>query len=234
MKKVIVSPSILSADFANLERDIELIQEGGADWVHVDVMDNIFVNNYTEDAQIKSFIDTYFDEDFYHIRNNPYILTRAELEKQLAGNGVEYKKSDGGFFVKGALNGVDKKAFVIQSLSSIFVCMASGVKKGDRILDLCAAPGGKSVFCAQLGAEVTACDIHPHRVSLIEKYAASLNVKLSARLNDATVFNKEFENAFDIVLCDVPCSGFGVVSSKPDIKLFKIMGNIGICLIPFV
>lgn len=159
--------------------------------------------------------------DFYHIRNNPYILTRAELEKQLAGNGVEYKKSDGGFFVKGALNGVDKKAFVIQSLSSIFVCMASGVKKGDRILDLCAAPGGKSVFCAQLGAEVTACDIHPHRVSLIEKYAASLNVKLSARINDATVFNKEFENAFDIVLCDVPCSGFGVVSSKPDIKLFK-------------
>lgn len=159
--------------------------------------------------------------DFYHIRNNPYILTRAELEKQLAGNGVEYKKSDGGFFVKGALDGVDKKAFVIQSLSSIFVCMASGVKKGDRILDLCAAPGGKSVFCAQLGAEVTACDIHPHRVSLIEKYAASLNVKLSARLNDATVFNKEFENSFDIVLCDVPCSGFGVVSSKPDIKLFK-------------
>ena len=159
--------------------------------------------------------------DFYHIRNNPYILTRAELEKQLDGNGVEYKKSDGGFFVKGALNGVDKKAFVIQSLSSIVVCMASGVKKGDRILDLCAAPGGKSVFCAQLGAEVTACDIHPHRVSLIEKYAASLNVKLSARLNDATVFNKEFENAFDIVLCDVPCSGFGVVSSKPDIKLFK-------------
>ncbi len=159
--------------------------------------------------------------DFYHIRNNPYILTRAELEKQLAGNGVEYKKSDGGFFVKGALDGVDKKAFVIQSLSSIFVCMASGVKKGDRILDLCAAPGGKSVFCAQLGAEVTACDIHPHRVSLIEKYAASLNVKLAARLNDATVFNKEFENAFDIVLCDVPCSGFGVVSSKPDIKLFK-------------
>ena len=74
---------------------------------------------------------------------------------------------------------------------------------------------------AQLGAEVTACDIHPHRVSLIEKYAASLNVKLAARLNDATVFNKEFENAFDIVLCDVPCSGFGVVSSKPDIKLFK-------------
>lgn len=159
--------------------------------------------------------------DFYHIRNNPYILTRAELEKQLDGNGVEYKKSDGGFFVKGALDGVDKKAFIIQSLSSIFVCMASGVKKGDRILDLCGAPGGKSVFCAQLGAEVTACDIHPHRVSLIEKYAASLNVKLSARLNDATVFNKEFENAFDIVLCDVPCSGFGVVSSKPDIKLFK-------------
>ena len=159
--------------------------------------------------------------DFYHIRNNPYILTCAELEKQLAGNGVEYKKSDGGFFVKGALDGVDKKAFIIQSLSSIFVCMASGVKKGDRILDLCAAPGGKSVFCAQLGAEVTACDIHPHRVSLIEKYAASLNVKLAARLNDATVFNKEFENAFDIVLCDVPCSGFGVVSSKPDIKLFK-------------
>ena len=47
MKKVIVSPSILSADFANLERDIELIQEGGADWVHVDVMDGHFVPNIT-------------------------------------------------------------------------------------------------------------------------------------------------------------------------------------------
>ena len=71
-------------------------------------------------------------------------------------------------------------------------------------------------------AEIVACDIHPHRTDLIEKYAARMGVKnIKVFLNDATVFNREFEDAFDCVLCDAPCSGFGVLSSKPDIKLFR-------------
>lgn len=165
-------------------------------------------------------------EDYYHIRPNINNVSGERLEKLLAESGINYKKTAGGFYVKGTLKGVDKKAYVIQSLSSIFVCMAAGIKKGDKLLDVCAAPGGKSVYAAQHGADVVACDIHPHRVELIKKYAAALNTSLIAVLNDATVYNADFDGKFDIVLCDVPCSGFGVLSSKPDIKLFRTQEDI--------
>ena len=87
-------------------------------------------------------------------------------------------------------------------------------------MDLCAAPGGKAVYAATLiGADVTACDIHPHRVELIKSYAKSAGVKINAIQNDATVFKPSFESAFDCVICDVPCSGVGVIKNKPDVML---------------
>ena len=90
------------------------------------------------------------------------------------------------------------------------------------VLDLCAAPGGKACYIAENlpGAHVTACDIHPHRVELIKKYAARMGVKnITPMRTDATVFNPQWEGKFDAVLCDVPCTGLGVIRKKPDILL---------------
>jgi len=66
---------------------------------------------------------------------------------------------------------------------------------------------------------VTSCDIHAHKVSLIEKGAARLGVSIvHARQADASQFEPEFEAGFDVVIADVPCSGLGVIRKKPDIR----------------
>lgn len=111
--------------------------------------------------------------------------------------------------------------YAVQSLSSALAAeyYSAGLKKGDKALDLCAAPGGKAVYLAQLGADVTACDIHPHRVKLIESYARRMGVKLKTEVNDASAYRSDFAGKFGCVVCDVPCSGIGVMFSKPDVTI---------------
>ena len=91
-----------------------------------------------------------------------------------------------------------------------------------RILDCCAAPGGKS-FAAMIAtkgrAEITSCDVHAHKTGLIESGASRLGFNgIQAKQQDATVFQTEWENAMDAVICDVPCSGYGIIRKKPDIR----------------
>ena len=90
-----------------------------------------------------------------------------------------------------------------------------------RILDCCAAPGGKSTHLAALTndkARIISLDINPSRVKLIEENAARLGINsISARVADSMTFTDE--EGFDLVLCDVPCSGLGLIGSKPDIRL---------------
>ncbi len=110
--------------------------------------------------------------------------------------------------------------YTFQSVGSVAIC--SAICAGERFLDACAAPGGKSVLLSKKFKEVTSCELHPHRVKLIEEYAARMGAKnVSTVQADSTVFKPEFEGAFDAVLCDVPCSGTGVINENPDIKLFR-------------
>jgi 16S rRNA (cytosine967-C5)-methyltransferase len=96
----------------------------------------------------------------------------------------------------------------------------AGIENSGKILDVCAAPGGKSVYLSELGDyDITACDVHPHRVKLIDSYARTMGAKIKTVTNDATVHNTEWQDKFDAVICDVPCSGIGVRSSKPDVFL---------------
>ena len=72
--------------------------------------------------------------------------------------------------------------------------------------------------------EIYSCDIHPHRVKLIESGAERLGIKIiKPTVNDATVFNEEFLDS-DCVLCDVPCSGLGIIGKKPEIK-YKLLDD---------
>ncbi|MBO4509908.1 MAG: 16S rRNA (cytosine(967)-C(5))-methyltransferase RsmB, partial [Lachnospiraceae bacterium] len=120
--------------------------------------------------------------------------------------------------------------FVVQDMSSALVgYICEGItdiradKKANadkfRALDLCAAPGGKSLYLADLGIKVTSCDISEQKLKLIEENATRCGFNnIEIKLNDATVFNPGFEGKFDIVLCDLPCSGLGIIGKKPDIK----------------
>lgn len=117
----------------------------------------------------------------------------------------------------------DAGLITFQSQTSVKCCEIAGVKDGDEVLDMCAAPGGKSVYFAGAGenVKVLSCDVYHHRLELIQQYARRMGVKLNVRLMDATVYNKSLVNAYDVVLCDVPCSGLGVAAKKPDVYLFK-------------
>ncbi|MBQ8882022.1 MAG: 16S rRNA (cytosine(967)-C(5))-methyltransferase RsmB, partial [Clostridia bacterium] len=74
--------------------------------------------------------------------------------------------------------------------------------------------------------KVTACDIHPHRVKLIESYAQKQNLTVKTMVNDATVHRPEFAEKFDCVIVDAPCSGIGVIHSKPDITFNRSISEI--------
>lgn len=127
----------------------------------------------------------------------------------------------GAYVGNNVLRRADPRSFAVQSLGSCAIADAVGVKDGDNVLDACAAPGGKAVNLAgQAKCMVTACDIHPHRVDLIARYASKYRAdNVTAICADATEYHAQWEGRFDRVLADVPCSGTGVVFSKPDILL---------------
>ncbi len=109
-----------------------------------------------------------------------------------------------------------------QDVSSMLVAEAAGAKAGDNILDLCAAPGGKSLHLADKMngfGMVVARDLTDEKVALIKENIQRLDcINMHAEVKDATVFDPRCEGKMDIVICDVPCSGLGVAGRKPDIK----------------
>lgn len=110
--------------------------------------------------------------------------------------------------------------FHVQDLSSQLCCKVLNPCLGDTVIDLCAAPGGKSFTITEMmggSGRVIACDIHSNRVNLIKDGSERLGLSIEAVKNDAKFFNGSFPKA-DKVLCDVPCSGFGVIRSKPELK----------------
>ncbi len=114
--------------------------------------------------------------------------------------------------------------FFVQDLSSQSCAELLNPQKKDRVLDMCAAPGGKSFGLALLmenEGEIVSSDIHSHRAELIKKGAERLGLSIiKPAVQDATQFNAKL-GLFDKILCDVPCSGFGIIRRKPDIKYKK-------------
>ncbi len=111
--------------------------------------------------------------------------------------------------------------FHVQDISSQLCCLTLRPVVNETVLDVCAAPGGKSFTLAELmgnNGRLYSMDLHDMRVGLIEDGAARLGIKMiTAMQNDASKFNGELPQA-DRVLCDVPCSGLGVIRRKPEIK----------------
>ena len=109
--------------------------------------------------------------------------------------------------------------YAVMDASSMMVCEKAHIRQGDLIIDVCAAPGGKSLHAVSKGAIVEARDISEYKVSLIEENIKRLKaVNITTKVWDATVPDEASVEAADIVFADVPCSGFGVIGKKPDIK----------------
>ena len=116
--------------------------------------------------------------------------------------------------------GFNQGKYTYQSIGSVAICDA--ICGGENLLDCCSAPGGKSVRLSYKFKKVLSLDIYEHRVELIKEYVKRMKREnIVAKVEDSSVFNSDYENKFDVVLCDVPCSGLGVVFDNPDIKLFR-------------
>ena len=112
--------------------------------------------------------------------------------------------------------------FYIQDPAARLAVLAAGPEPGMKVLDACAAPGGKS-FAAAIAMKnhgsILACDIHPHKQALIQAGAERLGLDcIQTQVLDGKCCKEEFLDKFDLVIADVPCSGLGIIRKKPDIR----------------
>ncbi len=162
------------------------------------------------------------------LRANTVKITRGELAGKLRENGISAQEGEmpdsltveKGIDVSG--NELYKKGlFYVQDYASQKAVSLLAPKSGSRVLDLCAAPGGKSFTAACLmenKGEIISCDLYEQRVGLIRSSAERLGLGIiKPAVSDAAVFNPEL-GLFDYVICDVPCSGLGVIRRKPELK----------------
>ncbi len=165
-----------------------------------------------------------------YLRANTLKAGRDEVISMLAAHGIEGQAcEDNSEAIMAKGSGIvscdlyRQGFYSVQSLSSMIAVKALSPEPGSEVLDLCSAPGGKTGYMAELmgnKGSITACDIYPHRLALTQAAMKRLRVSICAlQERDAAVFEPSFEGRFDYVLADVPCSGLGVIASKPEIKL---------------
>lgn len=169
-----------------------------------------------------------------HIRANSRKLTHKDLARLLDDRGIEYSESlDGlGYFVRNSRNVrdlFDLGLITVQSLSSMIVVKALSLEANSTVFDMCSSPGGKAIYMAETAdnLDIIANELHPHRAELIKSYVERMDAKgITVTVSDASQLNAEYIGKFDFVLCDVPCSGMGVIGKKPDILLNKTFDDI--------
>ena len=152
---------------------------------------------------------------FYEVDGKKYLTERKVNYKETPFNNV--------FSVKNFVmdEGFERGEYTFQSIGSVAVTEV--VEKGEKLLDCCSAPGGKSVRLSYKFDSVISCDIHEHRIELVKSYAKRMKREnITALALDSMVFNPDFKEKFDAVLVDAPCSGTGVVNDNPDIKLNRV------------
>ncbi|MCQ2547926.1 MAG: 16S rRNA (cytosine(967)-C(5))-methyltransferase RsmB [Clostridia bacterium] len=164
------------------------------------------------------------------IRTNSLKISREELLEKLENQGFTASPSQmnhNSIMVNGS-NLVNTELFQegffsIQDEASTFAANLLDAKPGDKVLDLCAAPGGKTCAVAENmnnSGKLIACDIYEHKLDLIKNSAHRLGIDIIETMKaDGCEFKDEWKGKFDRVLCDVPCSGLGVIRRKPEIKL---------------
>ncbi len=171
------------------------------------------------------------------LRVNTLKTSREELLSLLAENGIDAEKtvfSAVGIKFSGRtpyslIPGEADGLWFVQDEASQLCATVLGAEKGDVIIDCCAAPGGKSFSIAmEMGneGEIRSFDLHENKLSLIRRGAERLGIHIiKAEAKDGRKFDGSLEGTADKILCDVPCSGLGVIAKKPDIR-YKELSDI--------
>lgn len=185
------------------------------------------------EADTVSLLESTVGETEIIIRTNTCRCSSDELIEILGNEGVKAEKKyiDNALSIDlsgqdiETLNSYKEGLFHVQDLSCQICCRALGAKNNETIFDLCSAPGGKAFTVAQYmnnEGSVRCFDLYKSRVELIKKGADRLGLTcISAEVSDASIYNEKIGIA-DRVLCDVPCSGLGIIRRKPEIKYKSI------------
>ena len=165
------------------------------------------------------------------VQVNTLKTTLADLQKTLEEDGVSVRPHSWmpDCLVLSGTGNLEQLAafreglFYVQDPASKLSVLCAQLPKEDvRILDCCSAPGGKSFAAAiAMGGKgsITSCDVHEHKTALIQNGAQRLGISnITVRQQDATELVSEWQDAMDVVICDAPCSGLGIIRKKPDIR----------------
>lgn len=190
---------------------------------------------------VKMWITQYGEEAFENIAKNLYLpkktfircntkkVTPDELKCHLEQEGVTVKTVEGldyAFEIEDydyllSLQAMRNGEFYIQDISSMLASEGNGIKKDSYIIDVCAAPGGKSMNAALKAVDgyVEARDLSLYKAALIEENINRLGLSnMIAKVWDATILDEHAIEKADVVIADLPCSGLGIIGRKPDIK----------------
>ena len=167
------------------------------------------------------------------VQVNPLKTTEAELTAELEAAGVTVKAHSwvpGCLELSGtgdltALPAFRGGKFLVQDPAARLVSLVAGVKEGNRVLDVCAAPGGKTFSAAfemKGQGSILSCDLHENKLKRIREGAERLGLTcVETAAADGRRQNPDWVGAFDAVLVDAPCSGLGIIRKKPDTRYKK-------------
>lgn len=179
---------------------------------------------------VENILESQHEDRTLTIRCNSTLISPKDLADRLINQGITVKQSEilpeameiSGYDYLDKIAEFNEGFFCVQDISSMLVCHAAGVHKENYVIDVCAAPGGKSTHIAEMlqnTGMVDARDVSEEKTALIEENAARLhllNVKVNVK--DARITDEDTKGKADIVIADLPCSGLGIIGKKPDIK----------------
>ena len=190
---------------------------------------NLWLKAYDSDI-VEQMLQAFQRETPLTIRCNLRMVTPKQLKEHLEAEGVtvkvhpylEYALHISGFDYLGDLESFQNGEFSVQDISSMLVSELAAPKEGDYVIDVCAAPGGKSLHMAEKlngSGHVEARDLTEYKVSLIQENIERTGLSnVEAVQQDALIFDEASVGKADIVLADLPCSGLGVLAKKTDLK----------------
>lgn len=188
-----------------------------------------WTQEYGEEMALGMLEDQYAERPVT-VRVNLHRISREALAERLTREGVSVRTVDGvdcalaisGYDYLAALPSFQDGLFQVQDVSSMLAVLAAAPRPGDYCIDVCAAPGGKSLHMADLmngTGMVEARDLTEYKVQLIEENIARSRMEnIRAARQDATVLDEGSVEKADVVLADLPCSGLGVLNKKRDLK----------------
>ena len=237
------SKGFVNGVLRNLDRNKEKImeiEEKGDKYLSIKYSTNMDIIKYLKDnySNYEEIVESFSDQADFTIRVNTYLISKEDLKTELEK--LEFKIAESSLSPDALLvenpNGIvdteefNKGYFTIQDQASILVGNVVNPKENSKVLDLCAAPGSKSTHLAQImknTGEVLANDISTSKNDkIIENFQRLKLTNYNLNNYDASKNVEEFENKFDYVLVDAPCSGLGVIKRKPEIKLYRTYEDI--------